>query len=416
MRRPWIAVLLLLVAGSVVALVVVGRSRAAGPSTFARGPEGWLAARLYLEARGVEVTLLDHLPGGSSPGEKAAEQQGEEGEGEGDEEEEGEEEEEEEEKERAPVLVTAFPWKRLEFQEGLAGFRAHLEAGGTLVLAASPRGETFQEQLLLAALGLDDLKLRSEPPPWGPLAWKRWQGETWRLVPVAESLGGAPPSVFAGGREGEGREGEEGTNGSSGAVIVRPPTRLPAPPPEHTILYRREGTATPVIWSAPLDGGRLVVLPADALSNSRLGAGGNGDLLESLRVWLGDRWAFDEYHHGLLPPEKAGAAVPSLALDLFGLHLALLYGLGVWHLARRFGSPWREPPVRTGSAGAFLRGLGRLHDRLGHHREAAVLLLARSRELSPHLPLGPELDEEAAGADGKAFVELARKVAEARRP
>jgi hypothetical protein len=92
-------------------------------------------------------------------------------------------------------------------------------------------------------------------------------------------------------------------------------------------------------------------------------------------------------------------------------HLAVLYLVALWTLSRRFGPAWSEPPAVTGTTGSFLLGLGALHHRLGHHREAAERLLERVRELDPGADLaglGP--------ADGpRELVALARRVAARRK-
>jgi hypothetical protein len=158
-----------------------------------------------------------------------------------------------------------------------------------------------------------------------------------------------------------------------------------------------------------------VLLPADALANARLANPGNADLAETLIGWLGKHWTFDEFHHGLVDPAAAAGVAPPLAYDLFAAHLVVLYLLAVAALARRFGPAWREPAVRAGSAGAFLLGLGRLHDRLGHHSQAAQRLLARARELQPDLALPDGFDERARRAGAAELVAIARAVTASRR-
>ena len=68
----------------------------------------------------------------------------------------------------------------------------------------------------------------------------------------------------------------------------------------------------------------------------------------------------------------------------------------------------------TGSAGAFLLGLGALHHRLGHHAEAARRLLERVRELDRDADFPAELDRRAAAAGPRELVALAREVARRR--
>ncbi len=157
----------------------------------------------------------------------------------------------------------------------------------------------------------------------------------------------------------------------------------------------------------------MVVLPADSLSNARLGEPGNADLLETLLRNLGPRWAFDEYHHGLVTVRAADGVLGRTA-DLLLAHLVLLYLLAVLALARRQGPAWREAATVAGSTATFLLGLGALHHRLGHHAEGARLLLRRARELDRGLLLPSDLDRQAASAGPRELVEIARQVARRR--
>jgi hypothetical protein len=150
----------------------------------------------------------------------------------------------------------------------------------------------------------------------------------------------------------------------------------------------------------------VVVLPAQALANCRLGHPGNADLLASLRQWLGPSWVFDEYRHGLSAPRSAADRAPLLAFDLLGIHLAVFYLLAVVALAMRFGPPWKVDSRVPGSTAAFLVGLGRLHDRLGHHTEAARLLVERVGEFDVRVPL-----PERVGGEGRSgLLRLAREL------
>jgi hypothetical protein len=151
----------------------------------------------------------------------------------------------------------------------------------------------------------------------------------------------------------------------------------------------------------------VFALPVEALSNGRIGEEGNADFLESLASSLDTSWSFDEYHHGLSAPPSREQRQPRFAFDLFLIHLGLLYALGLWRLARSFGPVWSESPVASGSTRTFLLGLGALHDRLGHHREAAELMVRRARELSPRI----ELAETGSAKDGAELVELGKRVA-----
>jgi hypothetical protein len=180
------------------------------------------------------------------------------------------------------------------------------------------------------------------------------------------------------------------------------------------VLYRAP-SGQPMIVRLQRHRGSLWLLPADALANARLGEAGNADLLETLLARLGPRWTFDEYHHGLVAVEAEEDKAFGRIIDLVLIHLLILYALALVTLSRRFGPSWREPPVVTGSVGSFLVGLGTLHHRLRHHREAAQRLLERTRELSPDLVVPEDLARRAESADPRGLVEVARALVQLRR-
>lgn len=356
--RWWITALVLVGLAGVAVVSLLAASGAAGPSTLSRAAGGWLAARLYLEARGTEVDLLRRALTADDP---------------------------------PSSVVTAFPWRRLVFPSELEALRGWVEAGGRLAVAYSSRLPSQQEVAVFSILGAELVAARGEPP-LGLLAWRRYMAEEWRLE-------AADPAAAAGPDPG----------------IVRAPQQVPGAPEGARVLYRVAGDETvAAVFTFPLGEGEVVVFPADALANAYLGRGGNAQLLESLRSLLGPGWSFDEFHHGLVEPEAAASAVPTRAVDLFVLHLGVLYVLSLLALGRRFGPPWRERPPRSGSAATFLRGLGELHHRLRHHPAAARLLLERVGELEPQLALPAELGGRAAEADGPGLVALAQEVARAR--
>jgi hypothetical protein len=182
-------------------------------------------------------------------------------------------------------------------------------------------------------------------------------------------------------------------------------------PPDGAQVLFRDRDGRPAAFSYSRWAGRLVVLPASALSNARIAEDGNGDLLESLVAAFGSEWAFDEFHHGLVSPAAVATGTGATrALDLVLLQLALLYALAVLAVSRRFGPAWSEPRVVAGSAASFLRGVGALHHRLGHHRDAARLLVERARQMHPRVAF----DEPEAGAGGDAgLLRLAQAVGRA---
>lgn len=317
----------------VAALAGSGGASASG-SALSRGARGWAGARAYVEARGTAATLFDRPLESVPPG--------------------------------TGVLVLVFPWQRWQPPGAARVVSQHLRAGGDVVLAFA--GEHLfarDEQDLADALGLTSRLLRGQPP-LGPFAFRRHALEEWTL---AREGGGAPVRVRAYTR---GLDAPEGAS-----VLMREPDGRPA-----AFVFARHR-------------GRVAVLPAGLLANAALSQAGAGDLLETLRAGFSGPWTFAEHPHGLVAPGSPAAAASRRTFDLWLLHLAVVYALAVLALARPFGPVWSEPPQRTGSAAAFLRGLGGLHRRLGHERRAAELLHARSRELDPRLAsrtsaLGPE--------------------------
>ena len=309
---------------TVLALFVMGRSLEAGASVLSRGADGWLAAHRYLQARGTRTTVLDRDLDARTPG--------------------------------PGVLVVTFPWEHVGLGESFESLDRHLREGGTLVLAYTGELE-FAEMAATDALGLrwENDGLQAPLNPW---RWWSFASRSWSLTPDPALGGGAEARI--------------------GRL-----SRIPRPPPRAQVLYRHE-SGRPAVFAYARRGGRVVVLPAQALANSRLANPGNADLLETLRRWLGPEWTFDEFHHGLIAPSAVPPAAGRHVLDVFLVQLVLLYGLGVLTLGRRFGPPWSEPPVVTGSTRAFLLGLGRLHHRLGHHPDAVRRLRAHARELFGH--------------------------------
>jgi hypothetical protein len=351
------AAALLLVAATVTVALLGGRGGSRG-STISRGPGGWLAARRYLQARGVRVTLISEpLARHVLREAEAAAQPG--------------------------VLALVFPWQGQPPGDLEESIDAHLGRGGDVVLGYS--GEDMGAERLLELWRWD----RAGEVPLVPWRWWPFTHREWQLRPAAGFSGG-------GGRP----------------LRVWAPRALPQLGPAATVLFVTPA-GKPAVAVYRHRGGRVVVLPADALSNARLGEAGNADLLETLLRNLGRRWAFDEYHHGLVTAPPANGPL-GRAADLLLAHLVLLYLLAVLALARRQGPAWREPATVTGSAAAFLLGMGALHDRLGHHAEAARLLLQRARELDRGLRLPPGLDRQAASAGPRELVEIARIVARRR--
>lgn len=356
--RRWAlwGLLFVVLLGGLAALFGGGEGPMRG-SALSRGAGGWLAARRYAEARGVRVALLDRPLAAVSA--------------------------------EAPLegaLLVSFPWTTIAL-DAAGPLEEHLRQGGDLVLAYS--GETNpMEWIILEELGLEAESARK--PTWNPFAWRRFTREEWSLKPDPKLGPGVRP------------------------VRVWPPRYVPRLPKEAEILFRTPD-GRPAVAVVPRAQGRIFVLPVDAIANARLKEPGNADLLETLVARLERRWTFDEYHHGLSGVRDAETVAFGRVLDLVLIHLGLLYAVAVFTLSRRFGPAWEEPPVLTGSVGSFLLGLGALHDRLRHHREAAGLLLARTRDLSPDLAVPEDVARKAESGAPKDFLELAKTVARLKR-
>jgi hypothetical protein len=389
----WLAVAALFLGTAAVTVVPLGDRGGSRGSTISRGPGGWLAARRYLQARGARVTLISEPlaryvqeqsvepveagePGRSlelrdrsargEPGQPIAPLPPRRQPGPG-------------------VLALVFPWQALAAAEAAdleEPIEAHLGRGGDVVLAYS--GEAAGAERLLDVWQWD----RAGEVPLAPWRWWSFTHREWQLRPAP----GVPGAGGGGGRP----------------LRVWAPRALPQVGPAAIVLFTTPG-GKPAVAVYRHHGGRVVVLPADALSNARLGEAGNADLLETLLRNLGPRWAFDEVHHGLVTAPSARGPL-GRAADLLLAHLVLLYLLAVLALARRQGPAWREPATVAGSAATFLLGMGALHHRLGHHAEAARLLLRRARELDRGLQLPPDLDRQAASAGPRELVEIATQV------
>jgi hypothetical protein len=351
-NRLFVGLALLLLLSVGLGLLFGERGEARG-SALSRGANGWLAARKYLRARGARVALLDGpLDRLAGPG----------------------------------VLVSTFPWQQGASVEAAEALENHLRRGGDLVLAYSGVQGNPGETVVMERLGLPLEEVRKVT--LNPVRWRAAAREEWSLRPDGEARGAAPVRVWA-------------------------PRWAPEIPRRAETLFRSP-RGKPVIVLLRRSRGRILLMPADALANARLAEPGNAGLLETLRRRLGDRWTFDEYHHGLTGAAGVETAAFGRALDLILLHLAALYLVALWTLSRRFGPAWSEPPTVTGSAGGFLLGLGALHHRLGHHAQAALRLLERVRELDRDLDLPTELDRRAAAAGPRELVALAREVARRR--
>jgi hypothetical protein len=347
-RQVWLAVGLLGL-GAFVGLLLAGADVEASGSTLSRGPGGWLATRVYLEERGIATHRLDG-PLGEAPA--------------------------------GAVLALVFPWQHRRGDVDLEAVRAHLAAGGVVLVAyASDLAPSAAEAMVLDAVGASIAMVRQTPvAPW------RWRED-----------GGVVKLSAA-----------RHWRGASDELTLRRLHWAPLPP-SGSLLMDRDGYSVAATWKQ--GAGRVVVVPAELLCNARLRAAPNAALLETIAASLPRVWAFDELHHGVVRPGAPLPEGPRRGFDLLLVQLALLYAAAALALARRLGPAWREAPPLLGHAAAFLLRLGKLHHRLGHHRDGAALLLRRATELDRRLVPGPELAALAERGDAEAFVELAQRLA-----
>jgi len=362
-RRGWISLGILALVGvlAVAVLLAVGQGTG-GASTLARGAEGWLLARLYLEQRDGAAPVVWDRPLEALP-------------------------------EEARALVLTLPGSGILANDDRDALTRFLARGGSVVVAYGGGPRQRGEELALEALDLGSQPAR-EKPPLGFRAWREYRATVWPMEP-----GEAWRGTFAG-----------------------PPPALtaidwaPTPPRDAQVWFTGGDKGLPLVFSSRRSGGTLWVVPARLFANGQLAREGNGDFLESLARAVPGPWYFDEFHHGLLAAEEAVEGTTRHLFDLLLLHLALLYALVVWRLLRRFGAPWRPAPRIASSNASFLQGLGALHHRFGHHRRAAALLLDRARQLDPRLALPETLDQQAASADASTFRALAVAVASYQNP
>ncbi|MEW6366905.1 MAG: DUF4350 domain-containing protein [Acidobacteriota bacterium] len=350
-RSHWLAVAAVLLVVLSAAVLVGTRGEEAESSVLSRGAGGWMAARGYLEGRGISISLLDRPVGDDEAGR---------------------------------TLVVAFPWQRFEAPASLDKIERYVASGGTLVYAYSRSPHTPPEDELIERLRLATRRVRSTPP-LHPLRWRAFVSEEWRLA------------------------ADPGLGKNAQPVVTAAPHSVPLAPYSARVLYRGPDDVD-AIFVFPFRRGRVFVLPADMLSNCRVSSPGNADLLESLARFTGPDLLVDEYHHGLSASVPAAAGHSRTVLDLLVMHMGFLYVLAVVALARRFGPAWREAPAIAGSTTALLQGLGSMHDRFKHHDEAVARLISRAREIDPQLSLPDALVPRTKTAGPRDLLRIANEI------
>ncbi|MEL7058926.1 MAG: hypothetical protein AAGN46_02750 [Acidobacteriota bacterium] len=352
-RRLVVGVLL---AVGAIALLSVFAQRPTGASVFSRQADGLKATMAYLEARGAEVDLRDRPFGVDE--------------------------------DLGVAWWIALPAPKPLDEDEIVALRARLAAGGTIVVSYDDARTSLVRRQIFDAVGVgSSLPIRQEAPS-GWRAWGDWAEARWSLEPVAPF--DSPP------------------------LRIHAIDRAPPPPPDARRLYRGgddAGDAATLVFAYRRGAGTVWMIPSAAVRNA--GVVDNAALLDLLLETVGRRWSIDEYRHGLVDLELAAAgSAGRRAWDFFLAHLALAYALAALGLAWRFGPPWREERPSFASTAAFLRGLGSVHDRLGHHGDAAEALVERARALDPRLSRPPaELTDV---HDGAGLLRLARSLARRR--
>ncbi len=356
---------ILWVVGLGTLLLVLSRS---GPqwglaSSLSPSPSGWSAMRHYLTARQTAVEIIDQPLTEVAAG---------------------------------GTWVLTLPWSKALADDDLEALARHLRQGGDVLLAYSGDGGHLEEDLILRQLGLELTPLRSNPPlnPW---RWWRYRSQAWRLLPAA--LGHGDAEVVA---------AQEVTI----KLEMEGITWAPQPPASGRVLYRDSERELPLIFEIDHQRGRVVLVPRHVLANGRLRTADNLHLLEELRQGLATPWRFDEYHHGWQRRGDVTFSSASQAWDMFVIHLLVIYCLAVLALVRRLGPPWRQRPVMVGSAADYLRGVGSLHDKLGHHGAAARWMVQRAQDLDPHFDAqGIDLEVQ----NGSGLVALGQEISRRQR-
>jgi hypothetical protein len=330
---------------SVATVLLIDTSREiGGASTLSRRASGWLAAERILAETGTLTEKLDRPPSPETD---------------------------------HGVLVIAFPTLLPIMPDELEAVSELVDGGSTLIFGYSRSIREYSEIVLMEELEIEASRF-DHRLPLNPLRWWREAREGWTIAPV----------------------------GGGTAIELSRPRRIPLPPERAKVLYADSGQRE-AVFAVGRGSGRVIFVPAEALSNARIGTDGGAELLARLQGSLGSPWVFDEYHQGLTTgrPETDGAH--TLSMDLLILQAVLGYALALIALMRRFGPAWDEPVVATGSTGSFLIDLGWFHDRQNHHAEAARLLVERSIELDPRIRPPSSIEEV---DDGPRLVELARRL------
>ena len=377
-ERGRVVVFLVLIALGVAASVYLLRRGGGGEgNALSRSGHGWYGLNALAKAQGVEVELMEDLAQASTLNASS------------------------------DVLLIAFPTVALpdeSFRREVARF---VRNGGHLIVGYSGAPFGFAERGLLAEWGIH---LEGRQDTRSLLPW-RWRRESMnRQAAAADAADGDDP---------------QGRPSLYVPVLRQGPDRIydlsersqDGRGSETSTWFVDDEGETVVLATELASGGSIVVVPTGAFSNARLPSAGNLSLALSLLARRGDgpgdrgeqraaRWVFAHGLHQVQIHTQEASGAARLGIRTVILQTLLLYGLIVWVLAYPMARPWPETGERSGSHRDFLRGLGALHDRLGHHSDAGARLLERWRRLRPSDPKTQSMSEETQTRE--AFLERAR--------
>ncbi|HVS64918.1 MAG TPA: hypothetical protein VMT85_15605 [Thermoanaerobaculia bacterium] len=372
MKRLWLWAL----AGAIALLAILlitTSSTGATSSALGRGSLGWRGLERLLDSRGIESALLDRALEHRDPILERPEAPG------------------------APTpapatLVLGFPWQRGGLGWDPAPVLGFVRRGGRLVLATSSGATpSVAERRLIDALGVE-WEAQPRAGALRPLSWwrQRRRGERWA---ASDNAPFTAPLV----------------TGSLGG-IARPPRESDA-----TVLAV-DGEGAPVAAVFEVEEGEVWLLPSQVLANAYLGEPGNASLALVLADNVSGPLLFDEFHHGLISAEAQLAEPAGRAFDAAIVQLGLLWGLAVLAFAWRFGPAWPTPVQLVDAHRSFLVGLGALHHRLGHERQAAGALVRRMAAYDPSLVPPDQVETMLRHAETAPLLELARELCRPPRP
>ena len=335
------------------------RPRQDAGSTLSFGGSGWRGLAAVLESEGLEVSQLGTWP--SSLADPETEQTFD-----------------------TASLMMSFPWQGAMVGD-LTPVRTFVSEGGTLVLGYSNAPADLPLMLALDTFGLDFQPISSSPSllPW---RWFTEQSSQEHQLSLSEQDEPRQPLMTA-----------------------RLPFVVDIPTATDPKVLASTDSGHAVAWSMRFGTGQLILLPTSSLSNAYLHNPGNAALLLNLLPDLGPSVAFDEVHHGFATSTSPQALRTKGYLDRVVLQLLALYALALLAFGWRFGPRWPAQVPAFDSHRAFLIGLGSLHERLGHQKQAATLLIQRLAAYVPHRYPPETVQELNKLAETQGLLEVARQ-------